>query len=176
MVHWFLISRPYITSKCKWWRFCEAVEYQSGQPSFHVLCLAIDFWWVLSSLVLWLQGVSVGTIKTNANVCCVQFHPDFAHFLAFGSADHHIYYYDLRNLKVPLCTLVGHNKTVSYIKFADTMSLVSASTDNTLKLWDLSMCVYGVIHSPVQSFTGHMNIKVCFLTTVICLYTWKWRR
>ena len=85
------------------------------------------------SHVLLLQGVSVGTIKTKANVCCVQFPLDFAHFLAFGSADHQIYYYDLRNLKVPLCAMVGHDKTVSYIKFVDTMSLVSASTDNTLK-------------------------------------------
>ncbi|KHN23997.1 Protein SPA1-RELATED 3 [Glycine soja] len=101
----------------------------------------------------------VGTIKTKANVCCVQFPLEFAHSLAFGSADHRIYYYDLRNLKVPLCTLVGHDKTVSYIKFVDTMSLVSASTDNTLKLWDLSMCASRVIDSPIQSFTGHMNVK-----------------
>ncbi|KAL2327645.1 hypothetical protein Fmac_021072 [Flemingia macrophylla] len=105
------------------------------------------------------QGVSVGTIRTKANVCCVQFPLDSVHFLAFGSADHQIYYYDLRNLKVPLCTLVGHNKTVSYIKFMDTMSLISASTDNTLKLWDLSMCASRVIDSPIQSFTGHMNVK-----------------
>ncbi|RDX88261.1 Protein SPA1-RELATED 3, partial [Mucuna pruriens] len=104
-------------------------------------------------------GVSVGTIKTNANVCCVQFPMDSARFLAFGSADHRIYYYDLRNLKMPLCTLVGHNKTVSYIKFVDTANLVSASTDNTLKLWDLSMCASRVIDSPIQSFTGHMNVK-----------------
>ncbi|RDX93266.1 Protein SPA1-RELATED 3, partial [Mucuna pruriens] len=39
------------------------------------------------------------------------------------------------------------------------MNLVSASTDNTLKLWDLSMCASRVIDSPVQSFTGHTNVK-----------------
>nr|KYP58861.1 Protein SPA1-RELATED 3 [Cajanus cajan] len=105
------------------------------------------------------SGVSVGTIKTKANVCCVQFPVDSARFLAFGSADHRIYYYDLRNLKMPLCTLVGHNKTVSDIKFVDTVNLVSASTDNTLKLWDLSTCASRVIDSPIQSFTGHMNVK-----------------
>ncbi|KAG5046965.1 hypothetical protein JHK86_016371 [Glycine max] len=48
------------------------------------------------------EGVSVGTIKTKSNVCCVRFPLDFAHFLAFRSADHQIYYYDLRNLKGPL--------------------------------------------------------------------------
>ncbi|XP_058754839.1 protein SPA1-RELATED 4-like isoform X1 [Vicia villosa] len=105
------------------------------------------------------QGVSIGTIKTKANVCCVQFPLDSARYLAFGSADHRIYYYDLRNLRAPLCTLVGHNKTVSYIKFVDNVNLVSASTDNTLKLWDLSTCTSRVIDSPIQSFTGHTNVK-----------------
>ncbi|XP_061368334.1 protein SPA1-RELATED 4-like isoform X2 [Gastrolobium bilobum] len=132
-----------------------SIDFSSADPT--ILASGSDD----GSVKLWSinQGVSVGTIKTNANVCCVQFPMDFAHFLAFGSADHQIYYYDLRNLKMPLCTLVGHNRTVSYIKFVDSVSLVSASTDNTLKLWDLSMCASRVIDSPIQSFTGHMNVK-----------------
>ncbi|XP_073126698.1 protein SPA1-RELATED 4-like isoform X2 [Henckelia pumila] len=105
------------------------------------------------------QGASVATIKTKANVCCVQFPTDSGRSLAFGSADHMIYYYDLRNSKMPLCTLVGHNKTVSYVKFIDSTTLVSASTDNTLKLWDLSMNTARVIDCPLQSFTGHLNVK-----------------
>ncbi|KAF9666772.1 hypothetical protein SADUNF_Sadunf16G0263400 [Salix dunnii] len=105
------------------------------------------------------SGVSIGSIETKANVCSVQFPLDSSRSIAFGSADHRIYYYDLRNLKVPLCTLIGHNKTVSYVKFVDMTNLVSASTDNTLKLWDLSMGTSRVIDSPLQSFTGHMNVK-----------------
>ncbi|KAL3508681.1 hypothetical protein ACH5RR_028082 [Cinchona calisaya] len=113
------------------------------------------------SIKLWNinQGASVGTIKTKANVCCVQFPVESGRCLAFGSADHRIYYYDLRNSKMPLCTLVGHNKTVSYVKFIDSTTLVSASTDNTLKLWDLSMCAARVLDCPLQSFTGHLNVK-----------------
>jgi len=107
-----------------------------------------------------MQGASVGTIKTKANVCCVQFPMDSGRHLAFGSADHRIYYYDLRNPRVPLFTLMGHNKTVSYVKFVDSTNLVSASTDNTLKLWDLSLCSSRVVEGPFQSFTGHMNVKV----------------
>ncbi|XP_052207254.1 protein SPA1-RELATED 3-like isoform X2 [Diospyros lotus] len=99
------------------------------------------------------QGVSVGTVRTKANVCCVQFPINSGCSLAFGSADHRIYYYDLRNLKAPLCTLTGHNKTVSYVKFIDSTNLVSASTDNTIKLWDLSTCTSQI------SFTGHTNVK-----------------
>ncbi|KAK1267768.1 Protein SPA1-RELATED 3 [Acorus gramineus] len=104
-------------------------------------------------------GVSIGTIRTKANVCSVQFPPDSARSLAIGSADHKIYCYDLRNTRIPWCTLVGHTKTVSYVKFIDSSTLVSASTDNTLKLWDLSMNTSRVLDTPVQTFTGHTNIK-----------------
>ncbi|KAJ0250447.1 Protein SPA1-RELATED 4 [Hirschfeldia incana] len=69
------------------------------------------------SVKLWSinQGVSIGTIKTKANVCCVQFPSESGRSLAFGSADHRVYYYDLRNPKVPLCTMIGHTKTVSNV-------------------------------------------------------------
>ncbi|MCL7043700.1 hypothetical protein MKW94_020425 [Papaver nudicaule] len=105
------------------------------------------------------QVGSIGTLKTKANVCCVQFPPNSSHSLAIGSADHNIYYYDLRSTKIPLCTLRGHSKTVSYVKFVDSTTLVSASTDNTLKLWDLTTCTYRVLDSPQQTFTGHTNVK-----------------
>lgn len=120
-----------------------------------------------------LQGVSIGTIKTKANVCSVQFPLDSSRYLAFGSADKRIYYYDLRNSKIPLCTLIGHNKTVSYVKFVDPTNLVSASTDNTLKLWDLSMCTSRVVDNPLQSFIGHVNVKVhsLFIKYQASIYT-----
>ncbi|KAI3769274.1 hypothetical protein L6452_00375 [Arctium lappa] len=132
-----------------------SVDFSSANPT--LLASGSDD----GSVKLWNinQGVSVGTIKTKANVCCVQFPSDSGNTLAFGSADHRIYYYDLRNPSMPLFTLVGHNKTVSYVKFVDSSTLVSSSTDNTLKLWDLSECTSQVLDSPLQSFTGHMNVK-----------------
>ncbi|KAI3755781.1 hypothetical protein L1987_55587 [Smallanthus sonchifolius] len=105
------------------------------------------------------DGASVGTIKTKANVCSVQFPLDSGNSLAFGSADHRIYYYDLRNPSRPVCMFVGHEKTVSYVKFIDAKTLVSMSTDNTLKLWDFSECPSHVVDCPIQSFTGHTNVK-----------------
>ncbi|KAL4580329.1 hypothetical protein LXL04_016519 [Taraxacum kok-saghyz] len=119
--------------------------------------------WNINQAILFLHlvdGVSVGTIKANANVCCVQFPLDSGNSLAFGTADHRVYYYDLRNTSRPLCTFVGHDKTVSYVKFIDSGTLVSSSTDNTLKLWDLSECSSHVVDSPLQSFTGHVNVKI----------------
>ncbi|XP_020099158.1 protein SPA1-RELATED 3 isoform X2 [Ananas comosus] len=102
---------------------------------------------------------SIGTIRTKANVCSVQFQPDSARFLAIGSADHKIYCYDLRNLRIPFCTLIGHTKTVSNVKYLDSSTIVSASTDNSLMLWDLSTSQSRIIDSPLQTFTGHTNIK-----------------
>lgn len=132
-----------------------SIDFSSADPT--LLASGSDD----GSVKLWSinQGVSVGTIRTKANVCCVQFPLDSGRSIAFGSADHKIYYYDLRSAKVPLCTLIGHNKTVSYVKFVDATNLVSASTDNSLKLWDLSTCTSRVIDTPLQSYTGHMNVK-----------------
>jgi WD40 repeat protein len=90
----------------------------------------------------------------------VQFQPDSARSIAIGSADHKIYCYDLRNIRAPYCTLVGHTKTVSYVKYVDASTIVSASTDNSLKLWDLSMSQARIIDSPLRTFTGHTNTKV----------------
>lgn len=108
------------------------------------------------------QERSIATVRTKANVCSVQFAPDSGRLLALGSADYKVYCYDLRNVKTPLCTLTSHNKTVSYVKFLDSGSLVSASTDNTIKLWDLATNkarVLGNTASPSRTFTGHSNVK-----------------
>lgn len=105
------------------------------------------------------QEGSIGTISTNANVCSVQFPPDSAWLLAFGSADYKIYCYDLRNLKTPWCILASHSKTVSNVKFLDSTNLVSASIDGTLKLWDLATSTGGVLCNPVLTYTGHKNEK-----------------
>ncbi|XP_042393982.1 protein SPA1-RELATED 4-like isoform X1 [Zingiber officinale] len=102
---------------------------------------------------------SIGTIRTKANVCSVQFHPDSAYSLAVGSADHQVYCYDLRNLRMPSCTLPGHTKTVSYVRYLDASNLVSSSTDNSLKLWSLPTCTTRAVDNILQTFSGHTNNK-----------------
>ncbi|KAL4599018.1 hypothetical protein ACB092_11G096200 [Castanea dentata] len=104
---------------------------------------------------------SIVTIWNPANVCCVQFSAYSTHLLAFGSADYKIYCYDLRHTRIPWCTLADHGKAVSYVKFLDSETLVSASTDNTLKLWDLNKTSSIGLSSTACSltFVGHTNEK-----------------
>ncbi|KAA3460106.1 protein SPA1-RELATED 2 isoform X1 [Gossypium australe] len=104
----------------------------------------------------------LGTIRNIANVCCVQFSAHSPHLLAFGSADYKTYCYDLRNARAPWCVLDGHDKAVSYVKFLDSETVVTASTDNTLKLWDLNKTSSGGLSSNACSLTfcGHTNEKV----------------
>ncbi|XP_028394945.1 E3 ubiquitin-protein ligase COP1-like [Dendronephthya gigantea] len=104
---------------------------------------------------LWSTGTehSVSCIEAKANVCCVKFNPESRYHLAFGSADHCVHYYDLRNSSKPLTVFKGHRKAVSYAKFVNAEEIVSASTDSQLKLWN--------INKPhcLRTFKGHSNEK-----------------
>ncbi|XP_023288758.1 E3 ubiquitin-protein ligase RFWD2 isoform X1 [Orussus abietinus] len=104
---------------------------------------------------LWSLNVdhSVASIEAKANVCGVKFNPRSSCHLAFGSADHCVHYYDLRNMKEALCIFKGHRKAVSYVKFINKEEIVSASTDSQLKMWN--------INNPhcLRSFVGHVNEK-----------------
>ena len=53
---------------------------------------------------------------------------------------------------------------MSYVKFLDSETVVTASTDNTLKLWDLNKTSSGGLSSNACSLTfrGHTNEKVGF--------------
>ncbi|CAH1453608.1 unnamed protein product [Lactuca virosa] len=104
---------------------------------------------------------SLSTIRNIANVCCVQFSPFSSHLVCFGSADYRTYCYDLRNITTPLCILGGHDRAVSYVKFLDGETVISASTDNTLKLWDLKKTKFGCLSSDacIMTFKGHTNEK-----------------
>lgn len=96
---------------------------------------------------------SVASLEAKANVCCVKFNPRSSCHLAFGSADHCVHYYDLRNMKEALSIFKGHRKAVSYVKFLNKEELVSASTDSQLKMWN--------VNNPhcLRSFVGHINEK-----------------
>ncbi|KAJ4730116.1 E3 ubiquitin-protein ligase COP1 [Melia azedarach] len=99
------------------------------------------------------QEASVLNIDMKANICCVKYNPGSSNYIAVGSADHHIHYYDLRNISQPLHVFTGHKKAVSYVKFLSNDELASASTDSTLRLWNVKD------NLPVRTFRGHTNEK-----------------
>ncbi|XVF81561.1 hypothetical protein PTKIN_Ptkin15bG0164300 [Pterospermum kingtungense] len=99
------------------------------------------------------QEASVLNIDMKANICCVKYNPGSSNYIAVGSADHHIHYYDLRNISSPLHVFSGHRKTVSYVKFLSENELASASTDSTVRLWDVKE------NLPLRTFKGHTNEK-----------------
>ncbi|KAJ9566289.1 hypothetical protein OSB04_002255 [Centaurea solstitialis] len=99
------------------------------------------------------QEASVLNIDMKANICSVKYNPGSSFHVAVGSADHHIHYYDLRNISQPLHIFSGHRKAVSYVKFISNSELASASTDSTLRLWDVKE------NTPLRTFRGHTNEK-----------------
>ncbi|KAL8461499.1 hypothetical protein ACS0TY_032829 [Phlomoides rotata] len=99
------------------------------------------------------QETSVLNIDMKANICSVKYNPGSSMHVAVGSADHHIHYYDLRKVSQPLHIFSGHRKAVSYVKFLSNNELASASTDSTLRLWDVNENV------PLRTFRGHTNEK-----------------
>ncbi|KAK8973662.1 hypothetical protein V6N11_044634 [Hibiscus sabdariffa] len=99
------------------------------------------------------QEASVLNIDMKANICSVKYNPGSSVHVAVGSADHHIHYYDLRNISQPLYVFGGHKKAVSYVNFLSNNELASASTDSTLRLWDVKE------NLPLRTFRGHTNEK-----------------
>ncbi|KAL0915301.1 hypothetical protein M5K25_015708 [Dendrobium thyrsiflorum] len=99
------------------------------------------------------QEASVFNIDMKANICCVKYNPGSSIYVAVGSADHSIHYFDLRNPSTPVHVFRGHRKAVSYVKFLSTNELASASTDSTLRLWDVKD------NTLVRIYKGHTNEK-----------------
>jgi len=110
------------------------VDYCTKNPTLFASC-SDD-----STVKIWNENVpySTLTIDSRANICSVAFNPYNEYEIAFGSADHNIYYYDIRNAKRVWECIKGHKKAISYVKFRNRFEFVSASTDNTLKLWSIN--------------------------------------
>lgn len=60
------------------------------------------------------------------------------HLVGLSSADSCAYVYDLRSPRSPLRTLRGHTRPVSYVKFYDQNTLMTAGIDSSLMSWDLT--------------------------------------
>ncbi|CAD5228336.1 unnamed protein product [Bursaphelenchus okinawaensis] len=126
---------------------CWTVQFNNVDP--HIMASGSDD----AKVKIWTmnQPHSVGTIDAKVNVCCVYFSPTNRNNFVFGSADHGVHLYDLRNTTRPVSVFRGHKKAVSYVKYCNDSEVVSASTDSTLRLWDAksSRCK--------RTMRGHIN-------------------
>lgn len=80
--------------------------------------------------------------------------------------DHNVHLYDLRSVSRPLDVFKGHKKAVSYVRFADNSTVVSASTDCTLRQWELpgqegggNLLLPTATGRLARTFSGHLNEK-----------------
>ncbi|VDL69372.1 unnamed protein product [Nippostrongylus brasiliensis] len=95
---------------------------------------------------------SVMTIRPYFVVCTVNF--GFSkHEIAVGSADRSVYQYDLRQPLRPVKVFSGHRQAVSYVRYLNRDEIVSASTDNNLRLWNVRS------GECTRVFGGHRNTK-----------------
>ena len=99
------------------------------------------------------QNRSVLTVETVANVCSVQYHPTNFHYIAVGCSDHQAYVYDLRQANQPVVTLSGHKRAISYAAYSKDSELLTASTDNTLRIWNVQS------GESKRVLSGHVNQK-----------------
>ena len=123
---------------------------------------------------------STHTLGNKTSICAVKFHPTKRHELVFGSAgmylefslslaelvDHKMSYYDLRNTKLPVAQFTAHTKAVSYVKFVSDTEILSASTDCTLRTWNVPTLPNEISDFKTQitksfrhKYTGHKNEK-----------------
>ncbi|KAG8381344.1 hypothetical protein BUALT_Bualt06G0112600 [Buddleja alternifolia] len=90
---------------------------------------------------------------SGSPVCSVEFNPFGGHVVAVGCADRRIYGYDVRKLVDPVFVLDGHGKAVTYTRFLDLRTLISASVDGCLMMWDAEDC------SLIRTYKGHFNSR-----------------
>ena len=64
--------------------------------------------------------------------------------------------------QVPLAVIGGHKKAVSYVRWMDGSRLISASTDNQLKLWDINSAAAAGTHQdrkPINVLSGMASCR-----------------
>jgi E3 ubiquitin-protein ligase RFWD2 len=98
---------------------------------------------------------AIAQFDLKANVCAVKWNPNSPYEIAVGSADHSVYLYDLRKYDTFVRSFSGHKKAVSYVRWSGNDEIVSASTDSTLRLWN----VRSMSMSEERLYKGHVNEK-----------------
>ena len=102
---------------------------------------------------------AIAQCDVKANVCAVKWHPTQPHTVAIGAADHTVYIFDMRKYDSCMASFRGHKKAVSYVRWAGTNDIISASTDCTLRLWNTQRAALagGQCTQEDRTYRGHVN-------------------
>ncbi|KJH41739.1 WD domain, G-beta repeat protein [Dictyocaulus viviparus] len=160
MIYWLIIYIVFVSNKFLYFKARKLRKFTEHEKRCWSVCFARTENYICAtgsndcSVKVWNLNManSVMTIKPHFVVCTVNF--GFSrNELAVGSADRSIYVYDLRQPVRPTNIFVGHRQAVSYVRYLNSNELVSASTDNHLRLWDTqSATCTRILH-------GHLNTK-----------------
>ncbi len=93
----------------------------------------------------------------KAAITGVQLSPFDENAVAVACADTCAYLYDLRMLTAPIVTLHGHSRPVSYVKYLDRNTVVTASIDATLASWDLTHSAASTV-SPGGGYISNTSV------------------
>jgi E3 ubiquitin-protein ligase RFWD2 len=91
--------------------------------------------------------------KSKSPVTGIQISPWDSNLLCVSSADSNAYVYDLRNTASPMRVLAGHSRPVSYVKFLDQSTVVTAAIDSSLTSWNIDTI------EKERVYRGHRNCK-----------------
>lgn len=93
-----------------------------------------------------------GGDEPSPPVCSIEFDPYGGALIGLGCADKKAYVYDMRRLGNPVTVFGGHERTVTYVRFAGGGErMVSAGTDGCIRMW-------GVVDGrEIRVFEGHRN-------------------
>lgn len=114
------------------------------------------------------QEAPTACINTPANACSVQYSPHNAMLVSVACANHNAFLFDIRRTDYPLAVLTDCQRAVSYTRFMDRDTILCASTDNSIRSWDIrsvtengklkevpTMAAETLHH--VSKYTGHVN-------------------
>ena len=94
--------------------------------------------------------------------CASPFCPYDSNLIALASANHDAYVYDMRQLEMPVHTLTGHKRAVSYARFLGSQRLITASVDGSLACWDLPLPPEVVEDQVVPHWHGNFSGTAAF--------------
>jgi len=141
------------------------VQWNPRSPSKHSRVFLLCF--VLGEAALVLTCSDIALDPSSARPWC---HIDLKLWL--GSVYDSIHCFDLRNPSNPLFVFKSHPKAVSYVKLSSPNELASASTDSTLRLWDVQT------NCCVRSYqTLLLSLHECALEDLayyVCAFAKEW--